>query len=306
MSSRRGIGAVAAGALAAIVLVVPVRAGISGPCSATINGESVADRSTGASGSPIVVERHSQVPVTMSAGTAISQLKVKIEFAGSAWTVHDEPTTGTSWSKNVNVDKYAKYGVGLYKVSGSSSGAGIACTGAALVRVKGNPIATVAGGAGLGVAIVSALGLLLIGFRGRGTLSLVGGPILGLIGGLAVGVLLQQFSVLYPTRAVAIAELAVGAAIGLGVPMVAKLMSGGTAAVRSAHGRRRAPRAPPFLPPRRTGRCFRRARGRTAETAAAAARPRAWPPSRRRRATRRRSSASGRPAGPEPGGSSRS
>jgi hypothetical protein len=236
MSSRRGFQAVVAAALVSVVVVPAARAGITGPCSATINSESVADRSTGATASAIVVEQHSQVPVTMSASKEISHLKVQIAFAGFKWTVHDEPTTGRSWSKNVDVDSYATYGVGLYKVSGTSSGAGLSCSGAALVRVKGNPIATVAGGVGLGVAILSALGLLLMGLKGGGALSLVGGPLVGLVGGLAVGVLLQQFSVLYPTRTVAIVELVVGAAVGLGVPALRHLGSGRSAPLRSAHG----------------------------------------------------------------------
>ncbi len=236
MAGIRAFGAVAAGAMAAAVLAGTAGAGIDGPCTAAINGASVADRSTGATASAIVVDRHSQVPVSMSAERAISHLKVQIEFAGLAWTVHDEPTTGTSWSKTVDVDRYATYGVGLYKVSGASSGPGLSCSGAALVRVKGNPIATVAGGAALGVAVLSAALLLGIGLRGGGALSLLGGPLAGLVGGLAIGVLLQQFSVLYPTGAVAVTELAVGAAVGLGVAGLRLLTRRGPGALRSSDG----------------------------------------------------------------------
>lgn len=218
------VAAVAAAALVAVLFAAPAQAEISGPCSATINGESVADHSTGATGDPIKVKRHSQVPVSMSSAKEISHLRVQIQFAGFGWTVHDEPTTGTSWSKDVNVDKYAKYGVGLYKVSGSSSGSGLSCSGAALVKVEGNPLATVAGGVALGLTVVGALGLALLGFRGGGAWPLAVGPLLGLIGGLGFGVLLQQYALVYPTRAVAIVELAGGVALGLGVPGLRRVL----------------------------------------------------------------------------------
>lgn len=218
---------VAAGAvgICSLAVAAPAGAEISGPCSMTINGESVRDRSAEATAGAIPVERHSQVPVSMTAPRRISQLKVRIALAGFSWTVHDEPTTGTSWSRNVDVDRYAKYGVGLYKVSGSSSGPGLSCTGAALVRVEGDAITTVAGAVGLGLSIVSALGLLLLGLRGGGAASLLGGLLLGLALGLGVGVLLQQFAVLYPTRPVAITELAVGAAVGMAIPALRRLAS---------------------------------------------------------------------------------
>jgi hypothetical protein len=236
MSSRPGFHAVAAVALVSVIAVLPARAGISGPCAATIAGESVADRSTSATGSPIVVDRHSQVPVAMSAKAPISHLKVLLSFGGFSWAVHDQPTTGTSWAKSVDVDKYAKYGVGLYRVSGASTGSGLNCTGAALVKVKGNPLTTVAGGVGLGLLVLSGVGLLLVGLKGEGPAAIAGGILLGLVGGLAVGVLLQQFSVLYPTRQVAIIELVAGAALGLSVFGLHKLVAHKPATVRSANG----------------------------------------------------------------------
>lgn len=240
MSSRHALQASAAAAFVAAALAAPAGAEISGPCAASINGENVATRSTGANSSAIVVSRHSQVPVSMSAGKPITHLKVQISFAGIPWTVHDEPTTGRSWSKTVNVDKYAKYGVGLYRVSGSSSGPGLDCSGAALVKVKGNPIATVAGGTALALGLLSVAGLVLIGLKGGGgALPMVGGLVLGLIGGLAAAVLLQQFSVLYPTRTVAIVFLAGGAVIGLvvgGLGHVRAKPASAAAPLGSVHG----------------------------------------------------------------------
>lgn len=223
-TQRAWVVATVTAALAAAV-VAPAQAEINGPCTATINGESVGGHSTGATGDPIKVKRHSQVPVSMSSAKQISHLKVQIQFAGFGWTVHSEPTTGTSWSKNVNVDTYAKYGVGLYRVSGSSSGPGLSCSGAALVKVDGNPLTTVAGGVGLGLTVIGAIGLALVGLRGGGGWPLAAGPLLGLIGGLGVGVLLQQYGLVYPTRGVAIVELAAGVALGLGIPGLRRFLT---------------------------------------------------------------------------------
>jgi hypothetical protein len=158
----------------------------------------------------------------MSAARPITQLKVELEFAGIRWTVHDEPTTGRTWSKEVAVDDYATYGVGLYKVIGSSSGPGLSCSGAALVKVEGNPLTTVAGLVGLGLAIVGGVAVGLLSLRGGGSGgALVLGALFGALFGLGLGVLLQEYALLYPTLVVTIVLLAGGAVLGLvlsGVP----------------------------------------------------------------------------------------
>jgi hypothetical protein len=231
-TSKRGVSlaALAVGsALALLVLSPPAAANISGPCTASINGVNVAGLGTGAASDAVLVKEKSKATVTMAAASAISHLKIQIEFAGFRWTVKNEPTTGKSWSRAVNVDDYATYGVGLYKVSGASTGAGLACSGAALVKVEGNPLTTVAGGVGLAATILGALGLAVSGLfalTGRAPLlGIVLGTVAGLLAGLGVGVLLQQYAVLYPTRAVAIAELAIGLGLGVTLPALGKLVS---------------------------------------------------------------------------------
>lgn len=227
--------AVTAGALAIAAVAIPSAfADIDGPCQATIAGENVKGRGTGALSDAIVVEKDATVPVSMSAGSEISYLKVQIEFAGISWTVHDEPSTGSSWAKEVNVDDYAKYGVGLYKVVGSSSG-GVSCSGAALVKVKGNPLTTVAGIAGLVVAlggIAGVAGALIMALHsgalglGSSLLGLFG----GLFGGLGLAVLAQQFALVYPTAGVAAVFVGGGAVIGIGMSVLGKLLGAGAAA----------------------------------------------------------------------------
>ena len=198
----------------------PALGEINGPCSASIAGQGVRDRGTSATSDAIEVSRHSSVPVSMSAKSEISHLKIQIEFAGIRWTVRDKPSHGTSWANSVPADKYAKYGVGLYKVVGSSSGSGLSCSGAALVRVKGNPLSTVAGLAGLAATLLGLAGMIgsfVLALR-RGRMR-IGGSILalvsGLVGALGLGTLLQQYALLYPTRTAAVALLVGGPVAGL-------------------------------------------------------------------------------------------
>jgi hypothetical protein len=141
------------------VLALLASADVNGDCSATINGVDVKGLSSSDVGDAIEVKEHTAVPVTMQSAEGITHLRVQLEFAGFRWTVRDEPTSGTSWQNSVPVDKYAKYGVGLYKVIGQSEGPGGTCSGSALVRVLGNPLTTVAGAAAAGITALGAVGL---------------------------------------------------------------------------------------------------------------------------------------------------
>lgn len=203
---------------AAVALTVSpsALAEIEGPCQASIAGENVAPLDTGARSEPIVVQEKARVPVTMSSARPITHLTVEIEFGGIGWTVHDEPTEGTSWAKVVNVSDYSKYGVGLYKVVGTSTGQGFSCTGAALVEVEGSPLSTPAGIAALALTIVGAIGVLRLALRRRASgAAPVLGAIFGLMLGAGVAVLLQQFSIVYPTMIVALIALGGGVAAGI-------------------------------------------------------------------------------------------
>lgn len=230
---RISLAAVAVLAIAAIV-VPSAAADISGPCSATINGQNVKGRATGALSDAIVVNNDAVVPVTMSAGSRISHLKIEIEFAGMRWTVRDKPSHGKSWASNVDVGKYAKYGVGLYKVIGSSSG-GVSCSGSALVKVKGNPLTTVAGIVGLVAALagLGGIGAAVAMTMRAGAIGIgksIGGLLSGLIAGLGLAVLLQQFALVYPTPAAAIVTVGLGGLFGLGLAVIGKFIGGAAAA----------------------------------------------------------------------------
>jgi hypothetical protein len=204
-------------AVAAALTAAPnAFATIDGPCTASIAGQPVASRGVDARSEAIKVAEDARIPVTMSSVRPITHLTVELEFGGIGWTVHDETTEGTSWAKTVNVEDYASYGVGLYKVVGMSSGQGFSCTGAALVEVDGSPLSTIAGLAGIVMAAVGGLGLLWLGLRGgRSGGAPVLGAILGILLGAGVALLLQQFAIVYPTMVVAIIALGGGAVLGI-------------------------------------------------------------------------------------------
>jgi hypothetical protein len=208
-----------------LVLASEAAATVGGPCTVEIAGEDIGPREVGPTSDPIVVTDDRPVSVTMSSEQQLDRLTVELEFSGIRWTVHDRPSTGTSWASEVPVNDYASYGLGLYKVIGSSSGSGFTCEGAALIEVAGDdelsPLATPVGLVGLALAILGAFGCLAIGVRvGRSRSSSVFGAVLGAAFGLGVVILLQQFSAVYPTIGVTGGIIAIGAAIGLALGLL--------------------------------------------------------------------------------------
>lgn len=198
----------------------PATARVSGPCTVEIASEDARSLFTGARDDAVPVDRNSLVPVRMTSERPMTRLKVELEFAGVRFTVHDRPTTGTSWASEVPVDDYGLYGMGLWKVVATGEGDGFECEATGLIEVKDDheldPLSTIAGLAGLGLALVGALGVLVTASRiGRTRSAPFAGLFFGLLLGAGVCVLLQQFSVVYPTFGVAGGLLAIGAAVGL-------------------------------------------------------------------------------------------
>lgn len=149
-------GTVAALALVAVGLAPePVVAEVRGGCQATLNGVDIGPLSASAPDDAVAVKRDESVTVSVTAPAAVETYSIQLELAGIGWTVAEGTGSGASWSRTIDVDRYARYGAGLYKVSGRSTG-GSPCVGAALVRVDGNPLTTVAGAA---AAVATVLGL---------------------------------------------------------------------------------------------------------------------------------------------------
>jgi len=213
--------AIALSLLSALVVVPVATATTKGPCEIEFADQDVSGRQTGPLDDPITVPDNGPLSVITTSDQQLGRLKVEIEFAGIQIEVNERATTGTRWASEVKVDEYAVYGRGLYKVVATTEGRGFTCEGSALVDVEGDdvldPLVTVAGVSGLGMSLLGLLGLLSIALRvGRSRRSApLAGMFLGAILGVGVGVLLQQFSVLYPTVGVTGALIAGGAALGL-------------------------------------------------------------------------------------------
>ncbi|MBA3374840.1 MAG: hypothetical protein H0U00_03345 [Actinobacteria bacterium] len=199
----------------ALALTPQAFATIEGPCEATIAGEDVVGRDTFTRSDAISVPQTGAVPVTMNADSPIGRLKLEMEFAGIRYTIRDEATTGTTWTSVVPVDEYATYGIGLYKLVGTSTGQGFECEAVALVDVQGNPLETAAGAIGIGMVIVGGLGVLSFALRGgRPGLATLLAMFLGVILASGTALLLQQYGLFYPTRIAAILALVGGAVLG--------------------------------------------------------------------------------------------
>jgi hypothetical protein len=175
------------------------------------------------------VKHDAVVPLELQAPGPLTRVKLVLLFAGVSWTVRDKPATTPIYRDTISVKSFARYGVGLYKVTGEGTGAGFSCSGSALVRVAGSPLASIAGIAALVVAVLGVGGLAAGVVGGRGGV----GPVkslltllAGLLGAIGVLVLLQQAAVLYPTRAVAVIGVVAGVAVGVIAPWLGKLVFG--------------------------------------------------------------------------------
>jgi hypothetical protein len=138
---------------------------ISGPCGATLNGVDVKGVDSGNRDNDIKVSSDSKVPVVFTSAKGFKSHKIQLEFLSRRWTVADKKDDGaTQFSDSVNVNDYATYGVGLYKVVGVGTLTdGTTCSGAATVNVGGNPLTTVAGAAAAGTVAVATVGAVATG-----------------------------------------------------------------------------------------------------------------------------------------------
>ncbi len=142
-------------------------ADVTGPCTATMNGVDVNTIDTPSTALEVPYDGTASIDVVSSA--AITSHTVKLEPIGGLGFTADEGTDeGNGWSGIVDVADYAKYGVGIYKVTGTAEGPG-ACSGTAFVKVTGkSPLSTAAGAAGAGIAAVGAVGIVASALSARG------------------------------------------------------------------------------------------------------------------------------------------
>ncbi len=147
--------AVAVSGLVAVSSARPAGAEISERCSASIDGIDVAGRSADDPGQAVEVDQDATVEIVVESDAIIETYTIELEFAGFRWQVAEGEPGSIIWSDRIEVGDYSRFGVGLYKVHATSTGPG-ACEGSVLVKVGGNPLATVAGWAGV---VLAGLGL---------------------------------------------------------------------------------------------------------------------------------------------------
>lgn len=165
-------------ALSGIVVIttagIAQAVGVTGGCNVTIRGEDPARMTYD---NPLQVHRGEVLSVTgnvppavLASGQTQSHTYVQVSVIEGIAEPKSETDDGTgpTWGGKRNVDSFMDDAVGIYKVTGVSSGAGWRCDGSGYVELKdGNPLSKPVGEAALGVAVVGAAGAALSA-RGSG------------------------------------------------------------------------------------------------------------------------------------------
>ncbi len=156
--------AVALGAFAVVMTPQPAGATVSGGCIATINHITASQNFT--SDNAIQVYQHDSVDVFMQMNAPVHRRLTYLSFGVGPSVVVGDETDPSSSTTTINVDQYATYGIGLYRVDETATSiSGQSCRMSALVKVVGNPEATVAGGAATGAEVLALLGIAGAGVR---------------------------------------------------------------------------------------------------------------------------------------------
>lgn len=130
---------------------------IEGNCEALFKGIDVEPLSSTDAGEAITVQEDEIVSIVFTSPQGFESHEVTVQFAdlpGAKIEAEsgDDDGGDPQWTGDVNVDDWANYGAGLYRVEGSATlSDGTECSGAALIDVDKNPLTTVAGLVALGV-----------------------------------------------------------------------------------------------------------------------------------------------------------
>jgi hypothetical protein len=161
MRSRHIATALAALGVAVIAVVLTPAfsaAQITGGCSVTVNGRDAGTAHNASSA--IKVGENETVTVVGTAPGPITGYTVSMKFGPIKYTAKTGTVSGgdTTWTGQVKMSDYAKYGVGLYRVEGASTGT--VCTGWVYLKITGrNPLTTVAGATAAVMTVGGAVGL---------------------------------------------------------------------------------------------------------------------------------------------------
>jgi hypothetical protein len=273
--------AAALGAGIAAVLLLPVTASAETStgglgCIATVAGQDIAGHSSDDLGSAITVDAGSATPVSMFAASEISRYSVNLEYLGRgddvvgnllrvapSWSAAAGTPAQLAWSDTLPVQRYARFGTGVFRAVIVGQGPNGQCIARALIRIDGDPMRSAAGLISMVTAIMAAtLMLAAIGLaavedplRRRRRREAASGPtpeakarahrqvhwrprfsVMGITGGVfgaaSVLAVLQEYGRFYPTTAVAYRAVLVGVGVGIVVPSLARIL-----AVRRANRR---------------------------------------------------------------------
>lgn len=147
-----------AGAGLALAAVALPGAAQTGGCTATIDGIDV--RTAHSPKSAIRVDADASVVVSGQAPGPITGYEVDLVFGPFSFRGADGTVASgeTGYTTTVDVADYARYGVGLYRVEGRTTGT--VCEEWTYVEITGrNPLATVAGGVGAAATAAGLAGL---------------------------------------------------------------------------------------------------------------------------------------------------
>ena len=139
--------------------------GVSGGCAVNVNGVNPSQMTKK---HPLVVHKGESVhvngraPTTVTVGPRDPNLTIiHVTIIEGIFKVNSSghPGHGPQWGGTQNVDNYLKYGVGLYKVTGSGDGGNWHCDGSGYVRLKdGSPLGKPIGEVALVLSILGAGG----------------------------------------------------------------------------------------------------------------------------------------------------
>jgi hypothetical protein len=140
--------------LAVILVALSVQAQVSGPCTGTINGQDFHGTVTVPENNTVAWEFNSNAGFISSWAITLYYASIPIPVD----TGEDEDPDKTTKGDIADVSQYAKYGVGIYQLTGTVNSEGGACTGTVNIIVQGNPLTTLIGATAAGATAVGAGG----------------------------------------------------------------------------------------------------------------------------------------------------
>jgi len=217
-----GLATLAVGPMAA-----PAHADITGGCTVTLNG--IDAKTAHSPGTAIEVNEGDTLRIVGTAPGPITGYTTTMKYGLFSYKAKSGVVTGddTTWNGSVKIGDYTRFGVGLYRVDGASTGT--VCTGWAYININGPFPLTTAAGAAAGIATIAGVAGMASaamgpkGGRTPGKGRRWRGSLFGLLAGVGAAVLLQQFGVVPMTPAVMVAVPVGTAMVGLalGWPKVA-------------------------------------------------------------------------------------